>query len=208
MWELQKARSRKRVVLNQLVIIPMLLAAAACGGGKSQSPSATPEVNTLSPGTTTSQPSAIQVQVSPALTPSFDPSIHDYVINCTSSPEVQFTAWLPGTRTFGFFGPGEKASAPLTYPVGYFQKTLPLSAGQRFRFVAGQSSEYSVRCLPKDFPPLTATISGTRQAEWYLFAPTLTLGSLIPSYYVVVTDANGTPVWWKLEPGSSAMDAK
>jgi hypothetical protein len=188
-----------------LVVSAISLATACSQGGTSASLPTDP----TSVQAAVSTPSAIQISVSPALTPNFDPSIHDYVVNCASSPEVQFTAQGQNANIALLYGNGGLINRPQPYAATYLQRSFPLTPGQRFHFVmGGEASEYSVRCLPKDFPPLSTSIGGTREAEWYLFAPTLTLGSGIPSYYVIVTDANGTPVWWKSEPGSSAMDAK
>jgi hypothetical protein len=190
-----------------LLVVSAVSLATACSQGASASlPTDPTSIQSLE---STSTPSAIQITVSPALTPNFDPSIHDYVVNCASSPEVQFTAQGQNANIVLLYGNGGRINRPQPIPVNYLQRTFPLNPGQRFHFViAGQTSEYSVRCLPKDFPPLSTSIGGRREAEWYLFAPTLTLGSGIPSDYVVVTDANGTAVWWKSEPHSSAMDAK
>lgn len=95
---------------------------------------------------------------------------------------------------------------------GQFNKSLALVAGERFRFRIGfDPNEYSVRCLPKDFPPLTVTSAGVREAEWYVFAPTLTFNSAattLPSSYVIISDSNGTPVWWESAPSAPAIDAK
>lgn len=146
----------------------------------------------------------VKVSVSPALTPAFDPTIHDYVIHCTTAPEVQFTGYFPGGRQFGLFAPGDLMNSPFAQAVGSVQQTLTLKPGQRFRFyIDDRANEYSVRCLPADFPPLTVTLGGGEkpQAEWYVFAPIF--GA--PSAYVILTDSNGTPVWWMAD---SAVDAK
>jgi hypothetical protein len=140
------------------------------------------------------------------LTPNFDPSIHDYVVNCASGPEVQFTAQGQGANIALLYGTGGMINRPQPYPAPYLQRTFPLTPGQRFRFIiGGTASEYSVRCLPSDFPPLSVEIgSSPPQAEWYVFSPSI--GASTP--YVILTDSHGTPVWWKLEPGGTAIDAK
>jgi hypothetical protein len=197
-----------------LLVVSAVSLAAACGGGKSYN-SLDPAASSLGDATSIPNPptsaSAVKVYISPGLTPNFDPSIHDYAINCVSNPEVQFTAQMPESN-FALYVPGDSPNRPLSYPINSFQRTFSLAPGQRFRFVIGVGTEeYSVRCLPSDFPPLSVSANGTREAEYYLFAPTLSFSlpaNVKQSSYVIITDANGTPVWWKSEPLGEAIDAK
>ena len=199
-----RTSSPRRFAARQVAIcIPIVLLVNGCGRDMSANQlagtsSAAANSSATQPGIASS--SGVQINVSPALTPSFDPTIHDYVISCASSPEVQFTAFLRGSN-FGLFGPGDRVSKPLPYPLETFQKSLTLNPGQRFQFAMNQAGQeasiYSVRCLPSDFPPLTVS-GGNRapQAEWYLFAPTL---SFVPTVntsapYIIIVDSNGTPI--------------
>jgi hypothetical protein len=208
--------------LKLVLGVSVLIGLSACGGDNSQvaaSSSTSTPLSASPPPQTPAVPSgSIQITVSPALIPSFDPSIHDYVIHCASEPEVVFSGQLHG-GTGGFFGPGDTSARPEKLPGGYllqtigsFQKVFTLKPGQRFRFLLDQeATDYSVRCLPADFPPLSVATNGTRQAEYYLFAPTLAFylpPSIQPSTYVIITDSNGTPVWWKSENKGAALDAK
>jgi hypothetical protein len=168
----------------------------ASASSSSQPPAATTEA-------TLSQ-SNIQVTSLPALTPNFQPSIHDYVVDCNSSPSVQFTAQIGnGLQVFvnavQAAGPGQTASV-----------AVPLAVNQRFTFAFGDSNtglaEYSVRCLPPGFPPISASVTAASQAVWYLFSPSL-FGTPGP-YYVIVADTNGTPVWWMAQDlDESPIDA-
>lgn len=129
------------------------------------------------------------IETVPALTPAFDPGIHDYVVKCDSAEPVQLK---------GDFGSG------------YSEQSFSLTPGRRFRFFVGSNpEEYSVRCLPAVFPPLTVTTSGsgTAQAQWYIFAPNESVPA--PGYgsYAIITDVHGTPVWWYEDQGG-AQDAK
>jgi hypothetical protein len=147
--------------------------------------------------------SNIQVTVLPALTPNFQPSIHDYVVDCNSRPSVQFTAQIDnGLEVFvnalQAAGPGQTAGV-----------AVPLAANQRFTFAFGDSNTaqvgYSVRCLPPGFPPISTSATAASQAEWYLFSPSLEGKG---PYYVIVADAHGTPVWWMEQAlDESAIDA-
>jgi hypothetical protein len=185
-----------------LAVSAVSLATACSQGGTSASLPADP----ASVQASVSTPSAIQISVSPALTPNFDPAIHDYVVNCASGPEVQFTAQGEGANIALLYGNGGLIDRPLPIPVNYLQRTFPLNPGQRFHFViGGQTSEYSVRCLPGDFPHLSVeTGSSAPQAEWYVFSPSIGASTS----YVILTDAHGTPVWWKAQADATVLDAK
>jgi hypothetical protein len=213
-------RSSVSKVRNLFLLVPAVALLVSCGGDKSYSPAtiavadpsnaqvlpAAEPSNALPTSTdgSTPQPQGIRVQVFPSMSPNFDEAIHDYVVDCTSSPEIFFTASLPSIIFFGFVGPGETPTA-LSPTGGYLRKTASLRPGQRFQFfLHNLDSRYSVRCLPADFPPLVASVTGAPQAEWYLFAPFP--GGL--SSYVIITNAHGTPVWWMNEPNGGAGDAK
>jgi hypothetical protein len=129
------------------------------------------------------------ISASPPLNPAFDPAIHDYVVHCQLGVPVQLK---------GYF-----ASNPAA---GYSQQSFALRAGQRFRFFVGSNTEeYSVRCLPDNFPPLTVSVTGTGtpQAQWYLFAPNLEQTVTGYGEYAIVTDVHGTPVWWFEDTGGA-----
>jgi hypothetical protein len=150
-----------------------------------------------------SQPN-IQVDVQPALTPNFQSSIHDYVIDCNSSPSVLFTAQIDnGLEVF-------VNGAQVAEPGQTARVTVPLAANQRFTFAFGGSNTalgYSVRCLPPGFPPISTSATTAAQAEWYVFSPSL--GGTGGPYYVIVADTNGTPVWWMAPVlDESPIDAK
>jgi Arylsulfotransferase (ASST) len=146
----------------------------------------------------------VQVTTQPALTPSFQPSIQDYVIDCNSSPEVQFTAQMGGGATVFI------DDAPVAALGQTAQATFTLVAGQRFTFAFSSTDtplEYSVRCLPAGFPPISRSIAAAPQAQWYVFSPSL--GGTQGPYFVIVTDSNGTPVWWMAQSGGGTpVDAK
>lgn len=194
-----------------LALVGLVFFLNACGSGSSGSPSAAGVGNTAEVDAQL-VPTAqhLQVQVSPALTPSFDPTIHDYVVQCTEASGVQFTAWYTADVGLHLYAPGNQPIVQPPLVQGQTQTFIPLAPGQRFRFTTASpaAADYSVRCLPPDFPPLTATVTGTREAQWYIFAPTVAIGGAQPPSYVIITDSNGTPVWWKYEPAGAALDAK
>jgi hypothetical protein len=196
-----------RGVAEIIIVMSALVTVAACSS-KDHTQS-TAYTSNLPLQASASPLAGIEVQISPTLTPSFDPSILDYVVDCSTGPTVQFTARLPPGAALRLLAYGSDPSAVLANPRGNFQTMLYLVPGQRFRFAFAQStSEYSVRCLPVDFPPLSVTMSGVRQAEWYLFAPSISFGPGAPSSYIVITDSNGTPIWWKEDESGTVFDAK
>jgi hypothetical protein len=193
-----------RRLRNFAAAIQCLLFLAACNSRSDSSPS------TAAPGQASAVTSDallqanVQVTTQPALTPNFQPSIYDYVVDCSPSPSVLvlFTAQIGvgmevlvnGVRVAD---PGQTARA-----------SVPLIAGERFTFAFGGSSaapEYSVRCLPPRFPPISTSAAAVSQAQWYVFSPSL--GGTHTPYYVIVADNNGTPVWWMAQ-GESPIDAK
>jgi len=145
------------------------------------------------------------LQLVPEQRPAFDPSIHDYVIDC-SSGTVDLTATGAADLGFVYLGTTMQPTFNRATSAAAFRQTVPLTPGQAMRFNLPSLGNYSVRCLPPDFPPLSVSISGTPQAEWYVFTPDLT-GSGAGDY-AIITDAHGTPVWWRQELGAAPIDAK
>ena len=134
------------------------------------------------------------ITTSPALTPSFDPAINNYVAKCGTSTTVATTVTVSVTAPAG-----TTVSVDGTTPrTGTFNASVSRAWGQGFAFsvIIGGASPvtYHVRCLPSDFPPFSAVRSGTTQAEYYVIALS-TPGPPLLSY-VAIVDANGVPVWW------------
>jgi len=70
----------------------------------------------------------------------------------------------------------------------------------------GTTVEYWIRCLPADFPTITASPypdAGAAQAGYYLFG-NVSFGTG-ESPYAIVVDANGTPVWYRRSPSSAGV---
>jgi Arylsulfotransferase (ASST) len=192
-------------LLNIAAAIPYMLCLAACSSGSGSSQSNAPDQASTLTSEVLLQSNA-QVTVEPALSPNFQPSIHDYVFDCNLSPSVQFTAQIGDGMEVAVNG---VRVAPLGQTA---RATVPLAAGQRFTFTfafAGSKAplEYSVRCLPTGFPPISTSVAAVPQAQWYVFSPSIS-GAQAP-YYVIVADTNGTPVWWMAQAdGATPLDAK
>jgi hypothetical protein len=144
-------------------------------------------------------PAALQVSTQPVLLPGFDASVHDYVVRCEPSNEVEVSVSTPGNVNVSV------DSGPLS--TGSLTQTVSLSVGQSFDISvieSGVTRTYFIRCLPSDFPTFTATRAGPTRAQWYAVAPSL--GTAPPGEsqdYVAFFDNNGVPVWWMPSAGGS-----
>lgn len=137
----------------------------------------------------------------PGATPDFDPVIQDYVFRADESSQscsVPVKAHMPGGLRISIDG------APAVD--GSVSRNISLLPGQRLRIVvtrADQARNYSLRCLPDDFPRWTATGIGT--AQWYVgdLVFDRTFGT-----YVYALDRYGTPVWWAHEPQGNPVTVR
>jgi hypothetical protein len=138
-----------------------------------------------------------QVSVSPlALSPPFSPAVHDYAVLCsagTNSLTIDMTAAPGGTISL---------SAPIsTSPAEFDSVDVSLLEDQavvvQAEDASGVGQEYWIRCLPHDFPLVSATPHpgvGTPSPGWYFFSNTfVSSGS---GYFAMIVDANGTPIWY------------
>jgi len=139
------------------------------------------------------------ITASRALVPAFNAAIPDYTTRCVSgsakSATVKFTATPASGTTVKFLKAAAK-SGPQTI-------SLAMKPGQRIDFTTktgSTSRNYSVRCLPVNFPEWTAT--GTLPSA----SPFMGIAQIgpYPRTYAIVTDARGVPVWWKGTAGVTA----
>lgn len=159
------------------------------------------------------------------MTPTFNPAIHDYVFGCSAYSGIRLNVSLPSGILLGWIDASGASGQPPPSSAGMVQHTFSLVPGQRFQFSLSNNPEkYSVRCVPSDFPPLSVSFAGRSSvgplvqplmtapkpaAEWYLFNPSIAFPPATapaPSY-IVLTDSNGTPVWWMADT-SHPFDAK
>jgi len=151
--------------------------------------------------TVTGAPLSIVTSSPLSLSPTFAPTITDYVLRCQSGINtVQLTlAAAPG----GAISVGGTIGGTVTVQESLFENqaviiTAPDHDG------TGQPARYWIRCLPHDFPLLS---EGRRQAPplgWYL------TGNINSSQgsgtYAMVLDNEGTPVWYRKTAGKSAWN--
>jgi len=133
-------------------------------------------------------PSVLAISASPALFPSFSPSVTDYVSRCSASGPVTVSVAAP---------PGTTVSVDGQSPAsGSFAADVTRDVGQSFTIVVQEPSQppstHYVRCLPADFPSWTTQTSGATQAQYYVTVPIVASGKNYPAIF----DSNGVPVWW------------
>ena len=109
------------------------------------------------------------------MVPAFSPKVTDYAVRCTTKSTTHLLTQGKGPVTVG----GKTYNSPLSL-------NIPLVANQGVQVNYG-SSEYFIRCLPKNFPQYSASVPGHPAASGYL----VTLAN-----YTVVFDTSGVPVWW------------
>jgi len=127
----------------------------------------------------------------PGLAPSFASGVFDYVVRCTGQPTTTLATTGSGTVVIG----GKTYAQPATVP-------LRLVANQAVTISSG-SDQYTIRCLPADFPNYSAQISGTPQSRGYLVALIpWPRGSTAATNYVIAFDSHGVPVWWYKSAGN------
>src|SRR5919204_5982690 len=125
-----------------------------------------------------------QVTTTPTLFPSFDPGVGDYVIRCGGNPVQVHVDFPPGTSASVDGQPAREGS---------FDTQVNVTTGESFSIRATEpgtsDASYYVRCLPTDFPALSAERHGTPQSDFYVTTP------LVPvpegPGYVSVFDTNG-----------------
>jgi hypothetical protein len=125
------------------------------------------------------------------MSPAFSPAIHDYAVRCAAGGS---TVTVRATTEPG-------ATAQIVQPVAASlaqPSLLHLVENQALvvevRDAGGQSDEYWVRCLPHDFPAITAKRYTDVGPSYYLLGNSL-LGSG-EAGYAIVLDENGTPIWY------------
>ena len=137
-----------------------------------------------------------------SLSPSFDPTITDYVWRCKSGInriQLTLTAISGGTITVdGSTGPAGVVQESLIE-----NQALVVSAPDPSN-LSGPPVQYWMRCLPHDFPQLSVTKPGTPPPGWYL------TGAVVPAggsgTYAMVLDNNGTPVWYRQPASPDVFD--
>jgi hypothetical protein len=142
-----------------------------------------------------------------ALTPSFSPDIHDYVVRCAATTNTLQLSWTTtGGANVSLVTPTESdgssaQSTTVSYGTSARDATVRLAEDQAAVLradVDGRSSEYWIRCLPHDFPAITVTenTNAGRPADGFYLLSTAVVASTDGSFAMVL-DIHGTPVWYR-----------
>ncbi len=154
-------------------LLPLLLVLVAVGWSTPPASASTP----------------FSITTNPPLTPAFATTTYDYAVRCAGHATTTLTSTGAGRVAVG--------DKSLTEPVSL---KLALTANQAV-YVNGDGHQYTIRCLPADFPSYRSLIGGAPQAHGYLVGLTPTTASP-HTYYVVAFDNHGVPVWWYDNPSA------
>jgi Arylsulfotransferase (ASST) len=131
------------------------------------------------------------------LVPAFSPRVYDYYVRCAEGSNTLSVSFAPSEGALGSLTqPTPSAAAPV-------EQTVVVRAIENQSIVAlatagASTTEYRVRCLPADFPPLRwepHPDAGTPPPGYYLVG---NIAEPSPSSggYAMVLDSRGVPVWY------------
>jgi hypothetical protein len=158
----------------------------------------------------------VNIETDPlSLTPTFDPTITDYVLRCQPGLNtIQIT--LTAKRGGNIYVDG-RGGAAVTIQENLVENQAVVVAANRVQGPdqegslenAGNSdsvrTQYWIRCLPHDFPQLNVTRPGNPPPGWYL---TSDLVPILGSAYAMVLDNRGTPVWYRKSANGSSFNVE
>jgi hypothetical protein len=138
------------------------------------------------------------------MTPPFSPDVFDYYVRCKAGKNA-LTVSMKAPE-----GALSGLSQPITSHLASSQ-TIPLSVEENQAIVAvaragHASTEYWVRCLPHDFPPIQWAPhpeAGVPSAGYYLVGNSEPPGSV---GYAIVLDGHGVPVWYAVHQTAGEDD--
>jgi len=138
------------------------------------------------------------------LRPAFSPSIHDYAVVCspgTNTLTLGMTAIDGGAVSLST--PSTTTWAPAaSVPVALAEDQAAVVLA---RDATGFTQQYWIRCLPHDFPLLTALpypAAGSPTPGWYFIGNLFVAAGSGP--FAMIVDVNGTPIWYHRLPSSQA----
>jgi len=203
--------NRRVVILAQaLFVVATASAGLACSGA----PGATPDSGVPSDGGVEggshAHPYLESLSVAsadyPALTlvPGFSPNVYDYYVRCSTGANALTVAMAASP------GAASALSLPMTSPAAP-QQTVQVTAQENQAIVAtatagNVTTEYWVRCLPTDFPPIQMILhpeAGTPPAGYYLLGNSAASGTW---GYAMVLNGYGVPVWYLRKLSGDAVN--
>jgi hypothetical protein len=136
--------------------------------------------------------------------PAFSPAQHDYIAYCQSATANQLTVHARGV-------PRTQVTVGSTIGSTVVDTTVSIDADDAVVVritpnAGGATDEYWIRCVPPDFPTITATRDDSTTPGWYVLGngnePT-------DGAFGMILDSAGVPVWYKRgAPGRIPRDLK
>jgi hypothetical protein len=142
---------------------------------------------------------AVELSSDPALHPSFDRGIADYVVRCRKDGSLALSVRASEGERVAIGSHDARG--------GDFTDTLNRHPGGGVTVRVESSTRpgtYHLRCLPRDFPRWDVSRPGAPQASGYVVTP----NGRAESGYVAVLDSRATPVWWRHASSYGPWDAK
>jgi len=141
-----------------------------------------------------------KVTLSTGLAPAFSTKVNDYTTACAAGL-VSVKTDVPRGLTVKVDGRAARAGVVTT--------KVKLRSGQRFNISVGSGSKaivYSIRCLPTDFPRLSAQGSLPAAIPYLALSVPSLNGTKVPYPYSFVVNRSGVPIWWKRTPNQMSMN--
>jgi hypothetical protein len=126
------------------------------------------------------------------LAPVFSQSTHDYVLRCQSSVNTVAFTLIAASGTIQV---GDQSGPTATVTTTLLENQPAVVRAPDLANPSGPPIQYWIRCLPQDFPLITANKPGNPAPGWYL-----TSSIVSPGLYAMILDNNGTPVWYAPTP--------
>jgi len=143
----------------------------------------------------TSSAEAATITSSGSLSPSYSRSVANYTTSCVGNTLRLGLSVLPTTSVQIGSAAARGGSRTVSLPIAPGRRVV-LKVTER-----GTTTVHSIRCLPNDFPVLTA--QGQLPSSSPLVALTeRTTRAGATSSYAIIVDRNGVPVWWQKESAS------
>jgi hypothetical protein len=146
-----------------------------------------------------------------SLVPAFSPDVYDYYVLCAAGSNAVTVSMTASAGSSSHVSLG----APSAQGTSLAQQTVSLTVEENQAIVvtatdAKASTQYWIRCLPSDFPPLqwTPHDAGVPPPGYYLVGGILP--PLVGTAYAMILDRNGVPVWYQRAPagfGASTVDS-
>jgi hypothetical protein len=139
------------------------------------------------------------------MVPSFASDTHDYYVPCAASNQLTVSMTAAAGSSGLLISPESARALP--------QQTVSVGVKEDEAIVAAatdgtRTTEYWIRCLPPDFPPLdwSPHADATSRPPGYYLVGNLALG--LPegvAGYAMILDGNGVPVWYARAPTGFAV---